>query len=176
MNIFAPGLHKYSKMENKSQRLQAIKRIISTEKITSQEELLQKLTAEGYELTQATVSRDLKHLQAGKKPDPEKRSVFFISEPEKDPGTSETIDSKLMLSAIRSVLFANNFGVIKTLPGYASSIAVHIDKHNRFEIIGTIAGDDTILLIPGQDVSHSQMKNALRLIFPGMGDHYFRQA
>jgi len=162
-------------MENKAQRLQAIKRIITTEKIASQEELLHKLQAEGFDLTQATVSRDLKHLQAGKKPDPEKGSVFFISEAENLPDIGQAIDSKLMLSGIKMVLFANNFGVIKTMPGYASTIAVHIDKHNRFEIIGTIAGDDTILLIPGQDISHSQMKKALRLIFPGMDEHYFRQ-
>ncbi len=161
-------------MENKNHRLQAIKRIITTEKIASQEELMHRLQAEGFNLTQATVSRDLKHLQAGKKPDPEKGSVFFISEPDSGLKINETIDNRLLLSGIRSVLFANNFGVVKTLPGYASSIAVHIDKHNRFEIIGTIAGDDTILLIPGQNISHYEMKNALRIVFPGLNEHYFR--
>lgn len=160
-------------MENKTYRLQAIKRIISTEKIASQEELMHMLQAEGFNLTQATVSRDLKHLQAGKKPDPDKGSVFFISEPENSSSPSEAIDSRLLLSGIRSVLFANNFGVVKTMPGYASSIAVHIDKHKRFEIIGTIAGDDTILLIPGHDVNHNQMKKAMKLIFPELQDSYF---
>lgn len=126
-------------------------------------------------MTQATVSRDLKLLQAGKKPDPGKGSVFFISEPENSSSPSETIDSRLLLSGISSVLFANNFGVVKTLPGYASSIAMHIDKHKRFEIIGTIAGDDTILLIPGQDIGHNQMKKALKFIFPELQDSYFSQ-
>lgn len=162
-------------MENKTQRLQAIRRIISSEKIASQEELMQRLQAEGFNHTQATVSRDLKHLQAGKKPDPDKGSVFFITEPELVSMSKETIDGRLLLSGIRSVMLANNFGVVKTLPGHASSIAVHIDKHNRFEIIGTIAGDDTILLIPGQDVSHNQMKKALKMIFPELQDHFFRQ-
>ena len=162
-------------MENKTQRLQAIRRIISSEKIASQEQLMQRLQAEGFDLTQATVSRDLKHLQAGKKSDPEKGSVFFITETDLTPNTRDTIDGRLLLSGIRSVMFANNFGVIKTLPGYASSIAVHIDKHNRFEIIGTIAGDDTILLIPGQDIGHNQMRKALKMIFPELQDHFFRQ-
>lgn len=162
-------------MENKTLRLQAIKRIISSEKIASQEQLMQRLQAEGFDLTQATVSRDLKQLQAGKKPDPDKGSVFFITEPELASMSKETIDGRLLLSGIRSVIFANNFGVVKTLPGYASSIAVHIDKHNRFEIIGTIAGDDTILLIPGQNIGHSQMKKALKMIFPELQDHFFRK-
>lgn len=157
-------------MENKSQRLQAIKRIISTQKISSQEELLNKLQDEGFDLTQATVSRDLRHLQAGKKPDPEKGSVFFIASHDLGLEISDTIDPRLLLSGIKSVVFANNFGVVKTLPGYASTIAVHIDKQYRFEIIGTIAGDDTILIIPGQDVSNIDLKNALRIIFPGIDE------
>lgn len=161
-------------MENKTHRLQAIKRIITAEKIASQEELLHKLQAEGFDFTQATVSRDLKLLQAGKKPDPDKGSVFFITETDLGSSSKTTIDTRLLLSGISSVLFANNFGVVKTLPGYASSIAVHIDKHSRFEIIGTIAGDDTILLIPGQNITHSEMKSALRIVFPGLDEQLFR--
>lgn len=162
-------------MNKVSLRLQIIKKILSQEKISSQEELLQKLQAKGFNLTQATISRDLKRLQAGKKPDSLKGSVFFINEALALESEPDPVQSNFLLSGIKTVLFANMFGVIKTLPGYASSIAVYIDNHNRFEIIGTIAGDDTILLIPGQDISHNDMKSALRIIFPDLNEQYFRK-
>ncbi|MEE4176333.1 MAG: hypothetical protein V2I46_02365 [Bacteroides sp.] len=162
-------------MNKISLRLQAVKKILSQEKISSQEELLQRLHDKGFNITQATISRDLKRLQAGKKSDPIKGSVFFINESKTLKPVPDPVNSQFLLSGIKAVLFANMFGLIKTLPGYASSIAVHIDSQNRFEIIGTIAGDDTILLIPGQDISHSEMKNALRIIFPGLNEKYFRK-
>jgi transcriptional regulator of arginine metabolism len=162
-------------MENKFHRLQAIRQIIQEEKISSQEELLQRLSHEGYDLTQATVSRDLKFLQVGKKPDPEKGSVFFLPDKLQDPDEHGSIDSRLLMAGIRAIYFANLFGIVKTLPGHASSIAVHIDKTNRFEIIGTIAGDDTILLIPGQDINHTALKKAMLAVFPDLDVEIFRE-
>ena len=154
-------------------RLQAIKEILSQEKIVSQEELLQRLLEKGFILTQATVSRDLKRLQAGKKPDPQKGSILFINEGPDMTEVGLPLQSKFLLSGIKEILFANLFGVIKTQPGFANSIAVHIDKFRPPEIIGTIAGDDTILLIPGQDISHQEIKKALESIFPGIQDQGF---
>ena len=162
-------------MDHKLNRIRAIRQIIREEKIGSQEELLQRLSKEGYDLTQATVSRDLKYLQAGKKPDPEKGSVFFLPEDDLPQDGLGVIDNRLLMAGIRSIHFANLFGIIKTLPGYASSIAVHIDRSNRHEIIGTIAGDDTILLIPGQDISHTDLKKAILAVFPELEDTTFRQ-
>jgi transcriptional regulator of arginine metabolism len=65
-----------------------------------------------------------------------------------------------------SIKFANKLGVIKTMPGYAPSIASMIDKSNPFEIVGTIAGDDTILIIPHDNVSERDILNTLILIIP----------
>lgn len=155
-------------MSKLSLRLQAIKEILSREKVANQEELLQRLQQKGFNLTQATVSRDLKRLQVGKKPDPGKGSVFFINDPRHMANEEAPLRNQFLLSGIRDVLFANMFGIIKTLPGFANSIAVHIDKSNRPEIIGTIAGDDTILLIPGQGTKPEDLKNALQLVFPGI--------
>jgi transcriptional regulator of arginine metabolism len=161
-------------MENKFHRLRAIRQIIESEKISSQEELLHRLSQEGYDLTQATVSRDLKFLQVGKKPDPEKGSVFFLPDADQAPDELDGIDNRLLMAGMRSIYFANLFGIVKTLPGYASSIAVHIDRSNRFEIIGTIAGDDTILLIPGQGITHADLKKAIQAIFPDLEETIFR--
>jgi transcriptional regulator of arginine metabolism len=62
--------------------------------------------------------------------------------------------------------FAHHMGVIRTLPGYANSIAYTIDEMDAFEILGTIAGDDTILLIPREGVSREDVKNVLSVLFP----------
>jgi len=161
-------------MDHKTQRLQVIRRIISQEKISSQEELLHRLVSEGFDLTQATVSRDLKTLQIGKKPDLEKGSIFFLPEQENTGNDLHTIDARLLEACIRAIHFANQFGIIKTLPGYANSIAIYIDNASRYEIVGTIAGDDTILLIPEQDISHQEMKKALQVIFPTLDEMLFK--
>lgn len=161
-------------MDHKSQRLVAIRRIISQEKIGSQEELLSRLNKEGFDLTQATISRDLKALQIGKKPDPEKGSIFFLPEQESTSAESGKIDARLLQAGIRSIQFANQLGIIKTIPGYASSIAIYIDNANRYEIAGTIAGDDTILIIPDQDISHSDIHRALEILFPGLDESVFK--
>lgn len=161
-------------MDHKTQRLLAIKRIISSEKISNQEELLNRLTESGFDLTQATVSRDLRTLQIGKKPDAEKGSVFFLPEPENTSHDFDHIDTRLLEAGIKAVHFANQFGLIKTIPGYASSIAIHIDNAARYEILGTIAGDDTILIIPGQDISHNEIKQALQVIFPTLDEFTYK--
>lgn len=164
-------------MDHKSHRLQAIKKIISKNKISSQEELLNRLNEQGFNLTQATVSRDLRTLQIGKKPDHEKGSIFFLPEHEQLVKELDTVDTRLLEACIKSVHFANQFGIVKTLPGYANSIAIHIDNSGRYEIVGTIAGDDTILLIPEQDISHEEMKKALKVIFSSLEEspHKFRR-
>ena len=70
------------------------------------------------------------------------------------------------LNGFISMEFARDLAVIKTHPGYAQSIAAAIDDMDAYEIIGTIAGDDTILLIPRDDVGKEDIRNALALLFP----------
>ncbi len=84
------------------------------------------------------------------------------------------IDNRLLQAGIRSIHFANQFGVVKTIPGYASSIAIFIDNAGRYEIIATIAGDDSILLIPNQNIKHEQIKKALQIIFPDLEEQIFK--
>lgn len=160
-------------MDNKKHRLTIIQKILSEEKISNQDELLGRLQEKGFELTQATVSRDLKLLQAGKRPDPEKGSIFYLPQQQAEQGP-ESFGSQLLAAGMRSIQFANSLCVIKTTPGYANSIAVHIDQAARYEILGTIAGDDTILLIPGQDITPPELKRALQLIFPLLDEMVFK--
>ncbi len=160
-------------MDNKSQRLLAIKKLIQTQKISSQEELLRKLNKEGFDLTQATISRDLKALQVGRKADPEKGSIFSLPDQHQSLQEAPGPDLSLLTSAIQAIHFAQQFGIIKTLPGYANSVAIAIDKAGRYEIVGTIAGDDTILLIPSEGTERREVRKALITIFPALKDGIF---
>lgn len=150
-------------MGNRTERLLAIKSIIATRKVSSQEELLSLLDKKGMKYTQATLSRDLKFLKVNKISDPEKG--YFYELPDQHLITNELAETYAAQGFV-SIQFANKLGVIKTLPGYASSIASLIDKANPFEIIGTIAGDDTILLIPQEDVTEKDIINSLILTIP----------
>jgi transcriptional regulator of arginine metabolism len=62
--------------------------------------------------------------------------------------------------------YANNLGVVRTLPGFASSIAAAIDHYHSYEIVGTIAGDDTILIIPRDNITKNDIINVLIQIIP----------
>ncbi len=152
-------------MKSKTQRILAIRRIIEKRAIASQDELLSVLKQEGYNVTQATLSRDLKFLEAGKIPDKEKGYIYVLPRG-KLQNRQEASLGIFPLNGFISIEFARDMAVIKTHPGYAQSIASAIDEMDAYEIMGTIAGDDTILLIPRDDVSKEDIKNALALLFP----------
>jgi transcriptional regulator of arginine metabolism len=154
-------------MSGKTKRLLTIKKIISSMKVGTQEELLSILAEKGFELTQATLSRDLKFLKVGKISDPEKGYIYFIPESLENSSAKHLHETDhFAVNGFLSIKFSNNLGVIKTKAGYASSIASLIDANEPYEIIGTIAGDDTILIIPQEDASPQDVKNALIMIMP----------
>ncbi len=152
-------------MKSKTQRLLAIRRLIEKEAVASQDELLSMLKQEGFEVTQATLSRDLKFLEAGKVPDKEKGYIYVLPRGKQQNRQSVTMGN-FPLNGFISIEFARDMAVIKTHPGYAQSIASAIDEMDAYEIMGTIAGDDTILLIPRDDVGKEDIRNALALLFP----------
>jgi len=158
-------------LKNKSDRHQAIRDIISNDRIRSQEELLELLHARGYDLTQATLSRDLKVMHVAKIADGPDGYIYVMPDliastnPPRDP---ERIN--YLADGFRGIRFSGNLSVIRTLPGYASSIAAVIDGANPGEIIGTIAGDDTILVIMKEGVSRNELISALKRILPYLKD------
>jgi transcriptional regulator of arginine metabolism len=150
-------------MGNRTERLLIIKEMIINQKISNQEELLSLLEIRGLNYTQATLSRDLKFLKVNKISDPEKGYIYEL--PDQHFASSD-IATSFAARGFISIQFSHHLGVIKTMPGYASSLASLVDKTNPFEILATIAGDDTILIIPNENVSESDVKNALILIIP----------
>ncbi len=149
-------------MKKKSERLLAIRKLIKNEKISSQEALLRKLKDDGYSMTQATLSRDLKYLRVSKIYDPVKGMIYSL--PDSDQGPETTING-FLADGFLSVEYSQGLGVLRTLPGYASSIASAIDTMNIPEIAGTIAGDDTILIILRDGAIKDELNEQLSVMF-----------
>ena len=165
LHIFAKYLDKYSEMKKRTERLLTIKRIISTYPISGQDELLEKLNDMGFNYTQATLSRDLKFLKVGKIVDDSKGNIYVLPEMQIIKETSGE-DKKFPVSGFLSLEFSGNLAVIKTMPGFAGGIASAVDNLKTYEILGTIAGDDTILIIPRNNVSQADIRSRLALAIP----------
>ena len=157
-------------MKRKNNRLDTIKIIISSKEVGSQEELLQELANEGFQLTQATLSRDLKQLKVAKAASMNGNYVYVLPNNTMYKRMTEqhTATELLKHNGFISIEFSANVAVIKTRPGYASSLAYDIDSKEFEEIIGTIAGDDTIMLIVREGYTRSEVKNALSLVIPNI--------
>ena len=153
----------------KTKRLLAIEKIISEENISIQEELLKKLKGKGISCTQATLSRNLRQLGVSRIPDGNGGYKYSLSEKIRN---SERTSPKLnIVPVIQDIVEAKDLMVIKTLPGNASNTAFMIDGAGRYEIAGTIAGDDTVLLIPRDGITLQQVHSCLEIILPGLHDH-----
>jgi transcriptional regulator of arginine metabolism len=148
---------------SKTARLLEIRKIIQSSKISSQEELLDLLNKRGHGFTQATLSRDLRYLKAIKVPDDERGMIYVLPETQLQPASQNgSIPPVGQPSGFISVEYTSNMAVIKTLPGFASSLAYRIDAIKSFEIIGTIAGDDTLLVIAREGIPRQDLANCLR--------------
>ena len=152
-------------MKKRTERLLTIKRIISSYRISSQDELLEKLSELGFKYTQATLSRDLKFLKVAKVVDESLGYVYVLPEMRSIREEPKS-ESNLPINGFISLDFSESLAVIKTLPGFAASIASAIDNIKAYEILGTIAGDDTILIIPREKVLRTDLRNLLAMVIP----------
>ena len=150
----------------KAKRLLAIANIITDVNISTQEELLKRLKGKGITCTQATLSRNLRQLGVSRIPDGAGNYKYALSE---NTGNSTNSPVKLnIVPVIQDLVEAKGLMVIRTIPGNASNTAFYIDGARRYEIAGTIAGDDTILLIPRDGITLQQVHTCLEIILPGI--------
>lgn len=133
-------------MKERSVRLRLIKKVIKNNRIESQEHLLDLLGEEGFGVTQATLSRDLKYLKVGKISDG-RQGYYYALPGEEQKKESERNYADDFLRGYIGLEFSGNLGVVKTLPGHANSVALALDNLDLKDLLGTIAGDDTILLV-----------------------------
>jgi len=155
-------------MKDRTQRIQLIKKIISEDVICSQDDLQIRLQEQGCDVTQATLSRDMKSLQVMKVSDAKNGYIYRLAGNNLvgQQNNAESLRMDFMADGVVGIEFSANLGVIKTLPGYANSVAIMIDKANPFEVLGTVAGDDTILLIMREGVGRNDLIQALKKIMP----------
>jgi len=157
-------------MKVKNDRLEALRLIISSQQLGNQDELLIALQKEGFKLTQATLSRDLKQLKVAKAATMSGNYIYVLPNDTmyKRVNTPGHIREMMQVPGFVSINFSGNIGVIKTRPGYASSIAWNIDNSDIPEIIGTIAGDDTIFIVTKEGVKHHEVIEALNNVIPNI--------
>jgi transcriptional regulator of arginine metabolism len=152
---------------DRSLRLARLRHIIETHPVNSQDTLLHLLNGEGFRVTQATLSRDLKYLKVGKVPDGKGGYLYTFSDAASKVGSDKSLVEDFRRGFI-SIEFSANQGLIKTLPGHASTVAFAIDNLSIREVLGTIAGDDTILVVPRDGVSRQELLQALQQRIPGL--------
>ena len=157
-------------MKIKKDRLEALRMIISSQELGSQDELLIALKKEGFQLTQATLSRDLKQLKVAKAATMRGNYVYVLPNDTlyKRVSTPHSVREMMQVPGFLSITFSGNIGVIKTRPGYASSIAYNIDNNNIDSILGTIAGDDTIFIVIKQEATKEEVIKELSIVVPNM--------
>jgi transcriptional regulator of arginine metabolism len=129
----------------KAIRQRRILEIIETKPIETQEELAEELRQQGLEVTQATVSRDIKELRLLKNLTGEGKYRYAL--PRDEYRQSGDRMARIFQDSVVHMDFSENIIVIRTLPGMAQAVAFTIDNAQWEEIIGTVAGDDAILIV-----------------------------
>ncbi|HEX5437776.1 MAG TPA: arginine repressor [Gemmatimonadaceae bacterium] len=149
-------------MANKRERQATIRELVETHPVESQEELRKLLLGRGWDVTQSTLSRDLRELRLARVPRPQGGARYAVTDATLEDGRPP-LDALLphLYTAIDGV---GEFIVLHTLPGGAQPIAVAIDAEEWAEVLGTLAGDDTILIICRSNAARERATRRLRTI------------
>jgi transcriptional regulator of arginine metabolism len=142
-------------MNARKERLDTIRRIIQTDAVHTQEELLKRLESCGVSITQATLSRDIRQLKVARIHDGNESYVYRL------PETPAGSPAGTLRNSEGQIEFSGNLAVVKTRPGHAMAVAYDIDTHTPPEILGTVAGDDTILIIPREGYDRKSVAEAI---------------
>ncbi|HEU4742855.1 MAG TPA: arginine repressor [Meiothermus sp.] len=133
-------------MASKDQRHRAIQEIISHENISTQAELVDRLRKQGYNVTQATVSRDINELRLVRVPLGRGKHKYALTQFELAEDVMDEL-KRIFRGFVHDVDRGENLLVLRTAEGHASGIALLLDRLRRDDIVGTIAGEDTILVV-----------------------------
>jgi len=145
---------------SKKKRQHAIRKVLRDHRVATQQELAERLRAEGIEATQATLSRDLAELGVLRVSRPE--GAIYELEPvnaQATPQLAELAETILWLAENESLV------VLRTRPGMASAVALAIDNARLPECLGTLAGDDTIFATPARGIPPRRLGHLVRTLF-----------
>jgi transcriptional regulator of arginine metabolism len=143
--------------EGKS-RLEALRQLLGQGKLSTQDELREELEAKKFTVTQSTISRDLRRIGAVKATDPDGRTVYRLAGEE---SVRVPVATGSLRDLVRTIETNGALIVLHTVSGTASIVALHLDRVKPGDILGTVAGDDTIFIAPR---SLKKIKETMTLI------------
>ena len=147
----------------KRNRQEAILRVISQYEVETQQELAQRLKEEGFEVTQATVFRDIRDMKLSKMPTGEGHQKYVRFHNDEKHLSGKYVN--VLKEGFVSIDMAQNILVVKTVSGMAMAVAAAIDAMKYPEIVGSIAGDDTIMMaVRTVEDTKSLMNQILQLV------------
>jgi transcriptional regulator of arginine metabolism len=149
-------------MSAKTQRQHKISGYLEAEEVTSQAQLVDLLAADGITATQATVSRDLEDLGAIKVRARGGVSMYAVPELPKDQVPPADHLRRVLGDWVVEVAHSHNLVVLRTPPGSAHVVASALDRSSMPEVLGTVAGDDTLIIVADEDVQGSTLADQLR--------------
>ena len=144
----------------KSERQARILELITQFEIETQDDMMNRLRDEGFAVTQATVSRDLRELQLTKSLTARGTYRYSVN-PTKNHIRNNAKLSSAMVDSVTDVDYSMNNVVIKTYPGMAQAVASGIDAMNMQDILGSVAGDDTIIIITKNEESSALIRERI---------------
>jgi len=154
-------------MKGKDERLSAIRQLIKSNSIQNQDELLELLQKEGFDVTQATLSRDLRFLQVMKIPGDNGSYIYSFGQDSYLQETSQ-IYIQDFLRGYLSIDVSGNMVVIKTFQGHANTVCNAVDNLEIPEILGTVAGDNTMFAVLREGVTKAQFEKSIKEHIPGV--------
>ena len=154
-------------MAAKKVRLEKLRTLLQENCFESQDEMLRALADAGVSVAQPTLSRDLRTLKVSKM-FKENGNYAYLLPPENPHDAHRPVVPHTY--GFLSVDFSGNMAVIKTVSGYAMSLSAELDRLNSQDVVGTVAGDDTIFAVLREGTSRSVVHNMLKAIIPHYGE------
>ena len=149
----------------KKVRQEKILELITQKNIETQDDLIAHLKSEGFNVTQATVSRDIRELDLVKVTDADGGYKYVVSHVSKRNAESNGLLVHSVINTVRKITFAQNVVVVKTVAGMAQAVAISIDNLPDDNILGCVAGDDTILVITPDNDAAIEVSTRLEKLF-----------
>lgn len=147
---------------SKAQRQHLISKLLADQAVASQPQLVELLRGEGVAATQATVSRDLDELGAVKVRAPGGETVYAIPEHPADRIAPEEHLRRVLADWVADIGASQNLVVVRTPPGSAHVVASALDRAGLDGMLGTVAGDDTVIIVAAEGVAGSGLADRLR--------------
>lgn len=164
-------------MPLKAARQQALAALLRTRQVSSQALMQEQLRGQGFDATQATISRDLDDLGAVKVRGPAGRLVYALPEPGNGSGAGHDEVRRMLGASLLAIVPSGNLVVLRTPPGHAGALASTLDRAGIAGVAGTVAGDDTILVVcaertPGRVMARQLAALAVTPEIPAIAEPY----